>query len=868
MDALNAPAKRCGVVPAFPYGPWSFYGVLTEMPGCQEWISLTDGVPGPDNIVSSTDAPMSESDFYGGPVVLNLYQSGDWYLAQSQVYGLYTCLESWAVGLEASPEPDTLGCWQPTDAGACQYDGASRRHTYSGGLQAPNQDQTWPFLNPVAFPYQGDPVTDGAAIGLSNVAADFQITWYTLADVLANGSSTFTSPTLPTVLLHFRYADLRGLDLSAADFSGSDFTQANLAHASFKGRDLSGAILTGAKLSGTKLSGALLQHAVVTDMDLRGVVTDTPALFYRPPMTAPSPDSPLTSLAGCHINQSLLGSDWSLLDLTTATVENLASPLSAEAKPLTAKYSNLANTTLLAGGQLAYATFDDAVLDGVSLTNATLTEATFRSASMHGVALNNAQMEGADLSGAQLGSISKLFTLPLTSKNDLDAGPQVDAALVAQFAANHVSLSSAATIAVTVVDRVWTLTNDPAETYLIRLEQGAQDYTVYAVLSAATSLVGAYLPGATLTGVNLYGVDASNVQFYGDSAQIDGSAILEDVALNGSNLSNVDFTDAQMLGANLSDSHLFNAVFRRANLTPSAAQPANLSGTNLQGANFQDAQLQRANLTDAAVGVAIPTRTDPQQGGVYLFSMTAPGGAAELDAAATAFSLNPNQAPPLHQLEVQLNAGNLSGVRMAFAENGHTLSQAPTVAAVAGADPVWQITDGTAIYTVWAVLDDDPPVTMFAGPALTATRAAFLAGGLTLREQATVTVDTPGQIWLVDNDSENQQNTNLGYVEFVVVADGTTGVLDVYGTQLRIERLGDGDQTVVATEPCNVTTISASNMNADTYCPNGFTLAVNQSAGPTWDPKWLRAKALPKPPTCVPGPSSYCPSSGPARTSA
>jgi hypothetical protein len=98
-----------------------------------------------------------------------------------------------------------------------------------------------------------------------------------------------------------------------------------------------------------------------------------------------------------------------------------------------------------------------------------------------------------------------------------------------------------------------------------------------------------------------------------------------------------------------------------------------------------------------------------------------------------------------------------------------------------------------------------------------------------------------------------------GYVKFIVKLNGD--VLDIYGTALRILRLGEDNQEEFDTEICQITILSQANMNADTVCPNGVTLGMNQSrSGKSWDTLWLRASSPPRPPDCVPSDNKFCPS--------
>jgi hypothetical protein len=180
---------------------------------------------------------------------------------------------------------------------------------------------------------------------------------------------------------------------------------------------------------------------------------------------------------------------------------------------------------------------------------------------------------------------------------------------------------------------------------------------------------------------------------------------------------------------------------------------------------------------------------------------------------------------------------------------------------------IWQIVDGVQSYTLWTDQDENGKTELYAAPSLTKTQAAFHQNNMTLRWQASAAIDKANQQWLLDNDSENPQNFSTGYVKFIVQLNGS--VLDVYGTAVRIERLGDNNQLQMDTETCNVTVIAVTNMNGETICPNGTKLSANQKTGGVqWDTKWLRATSPPKPPTCVPTDYNWCPVTGTSMDSA
>jgi uncharacterized protein YjbI with pentapeptide repeats len=660
----------------------------------------------------------------------------------------------------------------------------------------------------------------------------------------------------PAVIMANAYAP--GYDLTNIDLTGVDLTNADLRLANF-----TGATLNQTCLANCKMAGAILPNQDLTKLDPRSKTA--------PPSLAGT-SSNMTILSGSIVPFALLGLDWSYVDLTNATIPDLPSSLDG-LKATGARLAGL-NKNNLIGLSLKHAVLDDTLLDGVSLAGANLSGASLINASMFGVALTNADLSGANLTGAQLGAITPRFTLPLSLESALEAGTV--SAISPTFAQNKITLSANALLSTLADGRVWKLEDAGTNAvYTIRLEpksDGTQTLTVYSP-EVAASLVGAYMPNAKLSGANLYGVPASEVQFYADTgvASIDGSAILEEADFSGANLSNLDLTQAQLQGTHFAGAQLFNAKFNKANLTPAASGVAtNLSGANLQGADFTDAQLYGAILANAAVAIPVPIPNFPNQGGVYLFTLPYSGDPAvlqqyvtELNSAGNKFSLNPQgDADALEKYVTALQNGATATFKVAFLEQNPPikLSTAAQIQVVAGETNVWQIVDGNNSYTLWESIDGNGNTELYAAAALTNLRAGFQQESQTLRWQAAVSVGTANQQWEVDNDSQNPKNLNLGYVKFVIALNGS--VLDVYGTAIRIERLGATNQSVIDTESCNVTQIQLVNLTPDTSCPNGSSLVVNQQKdGVKWDLKWMRARTPPSPPTCVPTDNSWCPQS-------
>lgn len=677
---------------------------------------------------------------------------------------------------------------------------------------------------------------------------------------------------------NFDDVNFGGCDLSGADFTntslagfrfdtktklaGAKFINVDFSNLNFSNFDMPGAVFTGAKLHGFNVEGANLSGAILANLDLTQFA---PATYTNPPTLAGSSNQ-LTNLTHSTIPTALLNNNWQWVDLRNATIPDLPRSIT-KLQATGAKLPQL-NQNVLTGISLKDATLDYALLDGVGLSGADLTGASLIQASLHGTTLTNATLVRAHLTGAQLGSLGQLFSLPSSVESALNAGQM--APLIPLFKNQNINLSGTASIETLAANRVWQLNDEGNHVvYTIRLEtrtNGTQLMVYGAALAA--SLVGAYMPDAVLSSVNFYEVLASSIQFYGNEkgALLDGSAILEEAALNDSNLSTLNLTQAQLMGANLSRAQLFNAKFNKANLAPSASGKAtNLSNANLQGADFTDAQLYGADLTNAAIAINVPTKFFPTQGGVYLFSLPYTGDSntlqqyvAELNAAATQFSLNPKgDEPTLKKYVTALETNDLKTLRIPFILHHITLSESAQIQTIEKCG-VWQIVDGQNNYTLWTDIDESGNTELHAAPSLTRIPGAFQHKEFPLRWQASALTDTAGQQWLLDNDSENPKNFSTGYVKFILKLN--ENVLDIYGTAVRLERMGADNQLQMDTETCNVTTLSVTNMNQDTICPNGTKLSVNQSAsGKNWDVKWLRARTPPAPPTCVPTNNSWCP---------
>jgi len=141
----------------------------------------------------------------------------------------------------------------------------------------------------------------------------------------------------------------------------------------------------------------------------------------------------------------------------------------------------------------------------------------------------------------------------------------------------------------------------------------------------------------------------------------------------------------------------------------------------------------------------------------------------------------------------------------------------------------------------------------------------FASHSLPLTRRATVSAAGSNR-WTVDNDSNNPFNPITNYIKCTVSHDATEDTLDVYGSMLRVQRVGPAGTQSYTNIQVRVTGLSQQDLQASTVCPNSSRTKVNAAEKLPFK-QWMRARELPKPPYCVPSADGafFCPPSGPGR---
>lgn len=208
-------------------------------------------------------------------------------------------------------------------------------------------------------------------------------------------------------------------------------------------------------------------------------------------------------------------------------------------------------------------------------------------------------------------------------------------------------------------------------------------------------------------------------------------------------------------------------------------------------------------------------------------------------------------------LEGKLGNGPLDqDVIKAFKKAGHPVGASATVT-TAPHPIVWQVISGDRIYTLWIIYESNTQgvtVSIMCRPTIPNLVSAFGNVSMPLSAQSRITRLQDGG-WKISNDAENPFNSAQGYIEFQAFPQSGGG-LSVYGSLIRIVRLGTKGEQTYHNIRCATTELTAAELEGagNTICPNGASVQANKGDGLPFD-QWLSARFLPRPPRCVPDPN-------------
>jgi uncharacterized protein YjbI with pentapeptide repeats len=310
---------------------------------------------------------------------------------------------------------------------------------------------------------------------------------------------------------------LDGTDLTGADLIGVDLREP----ASLEGATLTGAHLCGATMTDVNLTGANLAATDFTGCDLSTTTFSSP--FTR----STDPNAP-TVFAQCTLPYSVIGLDWSCLDLSAATITGLPTTLAGlRAHGLRRTHGDF-TSFVLDGADFSSATLDHAVFTQAKLRTNDGTPASFAGARLMGTSFTGAVLKETLFTGATLGGTSDDdasadFSLAYLESCDF-TGATLDGTLFSEATLLSGNVLSGTT-------------------------------SMYEAVFTNAYLAGADLTNANLTGANFDGAFMVGVVLHGADLTPSGG---KPASLASAFLQGVDFSNVKLGGANLPNAVITN----------------------------------------------------------------------------------------------------------------------------------------------------------------------------------------------------------------------------------------------------------------------------------------------------------------------
>jgi uncharacterized protein YjbI with pentapeptide repeats len=707
-----------------------------------------------------------------------------------------------------------------------------------------------------------------------------------MKDVILDGAKLPDAKLIRAKVTGFS-ASVVGVDFTGADLTDADFTLASVRTITILGADLTGAVLSNPKTnpsidlsdakidSQTNFTSTKMQYVDLHGHDLSNVVMSH------------------VDLTGSKLdNVKLIGAELSYADLTGVS---------------------MTGNIPLFGANLSNAILTGAVLPGAQMGSITLL---FRivddTKSKQAYDAFLAALNSSDVAGvtAAFAANGVKLTAPVTVLGSTFA-PGRAWTVTAASAAYTVRLEPAAgtdSLAAYQPATAAILTNaymrDAVLTSANMFNVRASGVQLYgkAKLDGQVILEGAQFDSANLSDVNLKQARLEGVNFGHATltgAQFDGAWLTTD-----SRGGQASFANANLQGATFTDAHLADAIF-----TDAAVAVARTEGsTQVDGVwlfSSKSPATLVAQLTAATKQLSLDVSLAPQlvQGPVsdgVRAAFQKKGVTLAKDALVTLQDTGPlwtitdgtktyrvfeacdkaqfvpalgvNKGTgltvaftiPLYLESALKNGPVAESVRKAFAAAGTPLDPGATVTAGTMSTD-WQIVDSTASYDVWLGLNLDCALTITARRSIPAVMDFFANHSLPLGHRATVAAAGDNR-WAVDNDSDNPFNPVTNYIKCNLSMASPSAPLDVYGSMLRVQRVGPDGSLTFVNIAIRLTKLGQAELAPSTVCPNSNRTKVNIGDKLPFK-QWMRARELPKPPWCIPSADGafYCPPSGPGR---
>lgn len=375
------------------------------------------------------------------------------------------------------------------------------------------------------------------------------------------------------------------------------FTRADLTDARFDKRPLEDCNFDKAILVNTSFKRAYFRNVSIKGADL--AKTDFSEVDFNGIVMDGTEKLGRTAATGtifrkAIIPYAMIGKDWQYLDLSETRFTGTIGTGKLQATGVKLIGTQFPNANF------AEAVFVNADLSGANLTGADLTGADFTGANLTGTILTNAKLNNAIFTRTTLAST-------ILNNADLTGARFSEAPLFGRTVDNRTRLQSA-TVPLSFLGANWSFL-DLTRANLLNKEQLPKDLNAAYVILDEVNLNGADLSGANLDHAQLKGTQLPNSNLTG--AKMNNGILIGTVFTNAymwqaemqnSDITNADFSGAELWGskANLTGATAVNVSFNHAYLAN--MDFSNIKDKAFQGCNFADACLVNAKFNNTVLG--------------------------------------------------------------------------------------------------------------------------------------------------------------------------------------------------------------------------------------------------------------------------
>ena len=368
-----------------------------------------------------------------------------------------------------------------------------------------------------------------------------------------------------------RGVDLSGVDLSGVKLTGADLSDTNLTGMDLSGMDLSGMKLTGAdltdvnlsgvSLSTTDVSGAKLTGADLTDVNLSG-------------MDLTKVNFDMTDLSGKKISDS----NFDFVSLKDTKMDNI----------------DFSHTKMR---EVDLTKINNKDLSNSNLFRTSITYSNLKNIDISNTAISESNLHNSDLSKIDFTKIKDIFIQRVNFVN----AKLVDAnfsgmKFIEKNPDGLVKVEMSSPINNEIFKEIEGLGINDTQALLNYsnhdLTQLLWNANLYSVIVVDKKIIDGVLKIFYVSVVQFQYADLTNADFSNADLTY---ALFANTNLSGADLSEADLTQTILIGANLSGADLTQTILIGANLSGADLTGANLSGADLTGANLSGADLKCIN---------------------------------------------------------------------------------------------------------------------------------------------------------------------------------------------------------------------------------------------------------------------------------